>query len=415
MMNRILAVVCALSLHCGAEASPSPMSKQVIPLPAGFAPQTLVAADFDGDGNVDIALCGNSKQLLVLAGDKLGGFHPISQNAGCGENPTHLIAVDLDGDGRVDLAVANHDTDYLTVFRNEGGGRFTSRQLHVHSKPHPHTVAAADVNGDGHLDLITDSWSENRLTLLLGDGHGGWQTPGTPIEVGRKPYINVVAADLDGDGNIDLIVPNSGFDTVTILFGDGHGHFEPSTIVAGPYPFTVAVGDVNGDGRPDIVIANYSGHITDIARDGLTWIRNDGRRHFTAFPERVVVGRGSWRIVCGDLNGDRFADVAFTNGADDSVTIAYGSAEGPKPGPKIAVMHEPHNLAMSNRRLFVITEAVDQVLQVSATVSSKSSFSLVQPVIVALPFDATRFWIFSSTPSAAALSRATNDTASRER
>jgi hypothetical protein len=72
----------------------------------------------------------------------------------------------------------------------------------VHSNPHPHTVAAADVNSDGHVDLITDSWEEKRLTLLLADGRSGWQSPGIPIEIGREPYVNVVAADLDGDGHV---------------------------------------------------------------------------------------------------------------------------------------------------------------------------------------------------------------------
>ena len=102
-----------------------------------------------------------------------------------------------------------------------------------------------------------------------------------PIEIGRKPYINVVAADLDGDGHVDLVMPNSGLDSICILFGDGHGHFthaRQSPLVAGPTPFMVAVADLNGDGRPDIVVANYSGHITDTSGDGLTWVRNDGDR-----------------------------------------------------------------------------------------------------------------------------------------
>ena len=338
-----------------------------VALPQAFRPQTFVAADFNGDGHADVALCGNDEQLLVFAGDGNGGLHAIPQDARCGANPSQMIAADLDGDRRTDIAVANHDTDYLTVLHNAGGGRFTSRRIQVHSKPHPHTVAAADANGDGHVDLITDSWAENRLTLLLADGRGGWQSPGTPIEVGRKPYINVIATDLDGDGHVDLVMPNSGFNTVSILFGDGHGHFQhaaQSPIVAGPTPFMVAVADINGDGRPDILVANYSGHIIDISRDGVTWIRNDGNRHFTAFPQRLAIGRGCWRIATGDLNGDRFADAAFINAADDTVSVVYGSATGPRPGPTLAVMHEPHNVAIADRSLFVITENSNELLMI---------------------------------------------------
>src|SRR5712691_7908917 len=307
-----------------------------VALPRGLRPTSIAAADFNGDGKNDVAICGENQQLVILAGDGRGGLRNIPQSTRCGTQPSAMIAQDVNGDRKIDIVVANHETDYLTVLQNDGAARFTSREVHVHSKPHPHMVAAADVNGDGHVDLITDSWAENRLTLLLADGRGNWQSPGTPIEIGRKPYINVVAADLDGDGHVDLLMPNSGFDTVSILFGDGHGHFQhaaKSPIVAGATPFMVAVADMNGDGRPDILVANYSGHITDISRDGLTWIRNDGHRHFTAFPQRVAIGRGCWRIATGDLNGDRFADAAFINAADDTVSVVYGSASGPRPSP----------------------------------------------------------------------------------
>src|SRR5207302_54492 len=86
----------------------------------------------------------------------------------------------------------------------------------------PLAIAAADVDGDGRVDVITDSWAEGRLVLLRADP-GGWREPGEPIEVGRKPYINIVTADFDADGNVDLAVPNQGSDTVTVLFGDGRG------------------------------------------------------------------------------------------------------------------------------------------------------------------------------------------------
>jgi hypothetical protein len=353
----LLAVLFAAPIHLG--------------LPAGFRPMVIATADFNHDGNIDVALCGESQQLLVFLGDGRGGLHLTTQQARCGLHPTSMIAADLNGDRWPDLAIANHETDYLTVLINDRRGRFAEQHIHVHSVPHPHTVAAADVNGDGRVDLITDSWAENRITLLMSTAPASWRSPGSTIDVLRKPYLNIIAADLDEDGNVDLAMPNFGFDFVSIFFGDGHGHFTPvpqSPIAAGPTPFTIAIGDVNGDGRSDILVANYSGHMTDTSQDGLTWIRNDGGRRFTPFPQRVLTAHGSWRVVSGDLNGDGFADAVITDVASDRVTIAYGSRGGLHAGPSIATMHAPHSVALADLNhdgradILVISETVDELL-----------------------------------------------------
>ena len=342
-----------------------------VPLSPGFRPTSIATGDFNGDGNQDIAICGENQKLAVFAGDGHGHLRDVGQTAACGANPSAMIAADVNGDRRVDLVVANHDTDHLTLLQNDGGARFSAQIIRVHSKPHPHTVAAADVNRDGHVDLITDSWGENRLTLILSDGRGGWRTPGTPIDIGRKPYLNVVAADLDGDGNVDLVMPNSGSTTVCILFGDGRGHFAhaaQSPITAGPTPFEVAVADMNGDRRPDIVVVNYSGHATMTASDGLTWIRNDGGRRFTAFGQRVAAGNYSARVAAGDVNGDGIADAVFSNGNAANLTIVYGSRNGPRETASIGTTQGPHSLALTDLNgdhradLLVITEDRDEML-----------------------------------------------------
>jgi len=322
-----------------------------VPLPQGFRPATLVTADFNTDGKVDVAICGENQQLVVFLGDGHGGMRSLAQNATCGKAPSDMIAVDLNRDRKPDLAIANHDTDYLTVLTNGGQGHFSARQVHVHSNPHPHTVAAGDFDEDGHIDLITDSWGENRLTLVLADGKGGWRSPGTPVEVGRKPYMNVVAADLDGDGHVDLAMPNYGAGTVGLFFGDGHGHFTAapqSPIAAGPTPFWVTVADVNADGRLDIVVANYSGQSTDSARDGVTWIRNDGKRRFTAFPERIASGHYTARIAAGDLDGDHVTDIAFTSTNDGTIALVYGAKTGLRPGPSLPSLPSAHALAVAD-------------------------------------------------------------------
>ncbi len=115
-------------------------------------------------------------------------------------------------------------------------------------------------------------------------------------------------------------------------------------------------------------MANYSGHATDTSRDGMTWIRNDGNRHFTAFPQRIANGRYTSRVAAGELNGDQIADVAFTSTLDNSVGILYGSRNGLRPGPTIPTMPNPHALTLADldgdgrADLLVITEERDELL-----------------------------------------------------
>jgi hypothetical protein len=190
------------------------------------------------------------------------------------------------------------------------------------------------------------------LILLLA-GRDEWRAPGSRIEIGRKAYWTIAAADVDvdGDGKLDLVAPNYGHDTVSILLGDGRGHFahaQGSPFAAGPVPFAATIADMNGDGRPDVVVANYSGHAARTEQDGLTWIRNDGNHRFTPFATRLARGRYTARVVTGDVNGDGFNDPAFSNGNGATVTIVYGSRGGPVTGIDVPTMQSPHALTLAD-------------------------------------------------------------------
>jgi hypothetical protein len=295
----------------------------------------------------DVVVAGLNGQVIVLR----DGVHPAAPIA-AGANPSSIVAA-----GGL-IAVANHETDYVTLI--EGSA---PRTVHLHSNPHPHAVAIGDFDRDGKPDLAVDSWGENRIMLLF--GRDGWRGPGTPVDIGTRPYWTISAADMDGDGNVDLVTPNWGGGTVSILLGDGHGHFAHapgSPLRAGPSPFSAAIADVNGDGRPDIVIANYSGHNRDTANDGLTWIRNDGARRFTAFPQRVTNGDYTARIAAGDVNGDGIADAVFSNSNGATVTVVYGSRTGLRNATSIPVMQPPHAVAVLGGKIFVATEDEDALI-----------------------------------------------------
>jgi VCBS repeat protein len=305
-------------------------------------PEALAAGDFDGDGKLDLAVgSGGTNDVTIFFGDGKGEFRRGGSFA-AGESPTEIAAADFNRDGRLDLAIANHGVATVTVLLGDGRGGFRAAPgspLAVRSSPHPHTIAAADVNGDGLLDLVIDSWGENRLTLLPGDGKGGFAVPGVPIEAGRKPYRNLRVADVNGDGKPDIVVPNMVERGVTVLFGDGHGSFrgaDQPPIPAGPSPFSVAVADIDGDGRPDILVENYSGHSADSSGDALTFLLGDGRGNFRPGP-RIASGRAPGDIGSGDFDGDRVADAAMVNAGSRDLTVAFGGPGGLSPSRTVTV------------------------------------------------------------------------------
>ena len=317
-------------------------------LPAGFSATTVIVADLTGDAHADIVVAGEPQNLAVFLNDGKGGFSG-AKTATAGAHPAALAAADMNGDGKVDLVVANHEMDYVTLLAGNGKGDFTASTLPVHSKPHPHAIEVGDFDGDGRPDILVDSWMEDRFMILL--GRQNWQSPGVAAVVGRKPYWNVAVADVDGDGALDIVAPNAGRGTVSILAGNGRAqfaHVPGSPFAAGPGPFTVAIGDLNGDRRLDVGIANYSGQASQTANDGLTWIRNDGARKFTAMPTRVATGRYSARLAIGDINNDGHGDVAFTNTASNFVTIVQGSRNGPVQPTNVTTMNDPHAVALGD-------------------------------------------------------------------
>jgi hypothetical protein len=339
-------LLCLLAAAVSGSQRTSPFREpRVIALGESRRPQALASGDFNRDGKSDLAVASDgADDVLVFLGDGHGGFRQDGSFP-AGPAPTEIAVADFNRDGKLDLAIANHGVPRVTLLLGDGNGGFRpapGSPFSVRSRPHPHTIDSGDVNGDGFLDLVIDSWEENRLTLLAGDGKGGFALPGVPIEAGRKPYRNLRVADLDGDGKPDIVVPNMVERGITILFGDGRGNFrgggsaEHAPIPAGPSPFTVAVADINGDRKPDIVVGNYSGQIVDPSGDALTFLLGDGRGNFRLGP-RIDSGHAPGDVKAGDVDGDGIADAVVVNAGSRDLTVSFGGAEGLSPSRTVTV------------------------------------------------------------------------------
>jgi hypothetical protein len=232
-------------------------------------PLDLALADFNGDGRLDIAVAarGGNSVLIFFQTASPANFGPAVTFPLSGE-PTCLVAADLNGDGRPDLAVGLASGDLAVLLQDPigmaGPGLFRPPVNHPLAG-YPTQVRAADLNGDGRWDLAValQTGFAGRLGLLFQDpAQAGRFLPVDLLSTGDQGSCALAIADLDGDGRPEIVVANEGAPgwsgSVTIFHDNGSpGSYALRSIYAGYWgPRSVAIGDVNGDGLPDLVLAD---------------------------------------------------------------------------------------------------------------------------------------------------------------
>ena len=255
--------------------------------------------------------------ILFAGANRLAAqlFLPASTNS-VGLGPAAVVAADVNADGRVDLITANHGTNTLSVLLNAGGGVFVwNSTLAVGTNPV--AVAAADLNGDGKIDLVSVNYGDSSMTVLTNNGVGGFATAAT-LAVGSQPQALAVA-DLNNDAKPDLICANYGSSTLTVLTNNGQGGFvtasSPGT-GSGTGPFAVAVADVNGDGKPDLISANYN-------TGTLTVLTNKGGGNFAIASTTATLGAGAHplSLVAADITGNGVMAMVCANFGSNTLSV----------------------------------------------------------------------------------------------
>ncbi len=286
--------------------------------PTGMNPQTLVVADFNGDGILDLAVANSADNTVsVLLGKGNGIFSPKTDYA-TGSAPQGIAVGDFNGDGHIDIAVSNWSSNSVSILMGEGDGTFQAKVDYVTGRG-PQGVAVGDFNGDGRLDLAVTNSSDGTVGVLLNNGNGTFGAQAL-YNTGTNP-LAVAAANLGNNGILDLVVANAGSNTISVLMGNGQGTFQAQTQYAtGNTPVSMALADLNGDGNLDVAVADQQGKAVSI-------LLGEGNGAFQNHVEYTTGGLPS-AVAVGDFNGDGKLDLAVSVVGGNSVSVLWGVGDG---------------------------------------------------------------------------------------
>ncbi|MFI5365847.1 MAG: FG-GAP repeat domain-containing protein [Candidatus Binatia bacterium] len=346
------------------------------------SPIAVATGDFNADQKLDLAVADNdSGDVTVLLGNADGSFVDPGASFPIGmpqlTAPSAIAVADVNGDGAPDLVVADEFGDSVSVLLNQPQTLFGSAII-SNTGTSPEAVVVADFDGDGIPDIATADSLDNTVSVLQGNNNGQGKGDGTfvnrqPIQVGSEP-VGLVAVDIDGDHNMDLVVANysggsvcsltitqscrtatdcptsetceTGNGSVTILKGLGHGTFQavaelsascsnqpgmfctanadcPTGGTCTPIfnaPSAITVTDLNKDKQVDLVISNEQG-------DSVTVLLGNGDFSFQA-PITTAVGSFPESVVAADFDGDGKMDIATSDNFDDNVSVLIGLGNG---------------------------------------------------------------------------------------
>lgn len=290
-------------------------SEAAIPSISGPPAGPMVIADFNGDGIPDLAVAMYglaTVSILLGKGDGTFAAPVVANLPSTATEVSQLVAADFNGDGIPDLAVVDNYDSIISILLGNGDGTFTTGSAPSISV-RPAGIATGDFNGDGKADLaVADSYSDSTV-ILLGNGDGTFTT-GETVHSGtvgsETGGLQITAADFNGDGKLDLAVAAGGTagtsESVTILTGNGDGTFNSS--FSGQTPTStlvtwIQVADFNQDGAADVVLADSNGNATVFLNNGSgSFSQSYSVVTGLSVPYYLMVG-------VGDLNGDGYPDI----------------------------------------------------------------------------------------------------------
>jgi len=286
----------------------------------------LVFADFNADGFADAVVVNwnaTPLELITLLGHGDGTFSSGSiATSGTGA-PTGAVAADFNRDGKLDVAVLlSSPTTEVLIFPGKGDGSFGAPITQPLSDLHPSAIMTADLNNDGIADLVL--LTDSTVYVWIGKGDGTF----TATSSIPATYPGIAIADFNGDGKLDIALAASGSAMLSILLGRGDGTFPQVVSAALPsaalgYPGEIVAADFTGDGKIDVALVLASGSsyvITPPAQIAMLAGNGDG-----TFGTARLSSGGMQSMQVADINGDRIPDLV---GFGPALVVRYGNGDG---------------------------------------------------------------------------------------
>jgi hypothetical protein len=321
-------------------------------------PNSVAVGDFNGDAINDVVMAGTRIDRaspnpgfigLIYQTATAGIFQNSIDMATRAANPAILVAADLNKAGALDFAVANAYSSNVSLFMSATTAGQYAESLNITTGGAPLSVDAGDLNGDTFIDLaVADGSSSGKVVLVMQDG----VTAGrflVPVSMSLpSPATSVAIGEINGDGRLDIVATSQdsyGQGTVSLFIqsGSNPGQFAaPVNLVSGSQPYAIKMADLNADGANDLVIANGGSTYGGNGASGVSvLIQSITQRGQFATPVNYATGYGAVDVVVGDLNADSRPDLVVANASRFNPSVSVLLQDAARPGMYLATTNYP--------------------------------------------------------------------------
>lgn len=359
--------------------SPLGLVPETVDFPAGSLPRSAVTSDFDGDGDIDIAVANDASGHISIHQNSGGGyFLSVSRASGGPFSPTGGGATgDFDLDGLPEIAITYADPGRMTIFkRNAQSAQFTALYTAIVATE-PTEISSADLDGDSLLDLVfLDDPAGPTANVVFQSGNGD-STFGSLVYTAVSGEVQGLSlGDIDADGDVDVLLVDRSSTEVLILENSGTAALSASpTVTVGANPWDTALGDFNGDDALDLVAVRRA------SSENVAIFLSTGGGSFSA-PTLLTAGDGPQAVAVADIDRDGHADIAVGCANDQSLSVFMNLGDGTFGAPStVDIDFSPADVAASdfNADGWIDVTAIDPSADSVALVLNDGMGSLQPP------------------------------------